>query len=98
MKIKEMIIPIFSLLCMLLFLWFGISNIQRTTATKEKEGIENAIYRSVMHCYATEGRYPENIAYLEEHYGVSYDKDKYIIRYEIFADNIIPQIWVVNID
>lgn len=50
-----------------------------------------------MHCYAIEGQYPESVAYLEENYGLRIDHDRYIVHYDIFADNIMPEITVFSL-
>jgi len=43
-------------------------------------------------CYASEGRYPQNVDYLVEHYGLVYDEERYSILYDAFASNIMPDI------
>ena len=45
-----------------------------------------------------EGRYPESLSYLEQHYGVSYDKDKFIVSYEITGSNRMPQVTVIALN
>jgi hypothetical protein len=44
-----------------------------------------------------EGYYPEDVSELEERYGLSYDKDKYYIGYEIYGTNIRPYVTIVNL-
>ena len=48
--------------------------------------------KAVVQCYAIEGEYPPNVEYLEEHYGLEYNREKYFIDYEIFASNVMPNI------
>ena len=48
-------------------------------------------------CYSIEGVYPQSIAYLTEHYGLRIDGEKYAVRYEVFADNIMPQVRVIEV-
>ena len=54
--------------------------------------LENAIKRAAVQCYAIEGFYPPGVAYLEEHYGIVIDKSKYIVEYNCYSENIIPNI------
>jgi hypothetical protein len=77
-----------------LFFW-GVRSISSTTAAEEKTSLENSIVRSVVHCYAVEGRYPESLSYLEDHYGITYNHDKFMVDYEVFASNLMPQITVI---
>ncbi|MEE3467619.1 MAG: hypothetical protein VZQ83_04195 [Eubacterium sp.] len=68
-----------------------------------KEGSENlkqlesSVRKAVMTCYATEGVYPPTIQYLEDHYGIQIDHNRYGVFYEIFGDNIMPQITVMEV-
>ena len=66
----------------------------------EEEGRiqENAIHKACVTCYAVEGTYPPNLKYLEKHYGVRVDREKYAVHYEIFASNIMPIITIVQRD
>jgi hypothetical protein len=47
-------------------------------------------------CYALEGQYPPDIAYLQEQYGLQIDMDRYMVHYEVFAENIMPDITVLE--
>ena len=39
--------------------------------------------------------YPESLSYLEEHYGITYDKENYVVDYEIIGSNILPDVTVI---
>lgn len=56
----------------------------------------DAVNRDIIHCYAIEGMYPPDTSYIEDHYGLSYDKDKFIIDYEFFGANIMPKVTVIT--
>ena len=59
---------------------------------------EHAIRRASVQCYAIEGRYPPSVEYLEEHYGIVVDSDKYAVFYDGFASNLMPDITVIPLD
>jgi hypothetical protein len=42
-----------------------------------------------------EGVYPPTIEYIEEYYGIQIDREQYAVFYDIFADNLMPDITVV---
>ena len=46
--------------------------------------------------HAAEGIYPPDLAYLEEHYGVQVDEDRYTVDYRAFASNLMPDITVLE--
>ena len=56
--------------------------------------LDQAIRRATIQCYAIEGRYPPSVEYLEEHYGLSIDREKYYVFYDGWASNIMPDITV----
>lgn len=70
-------------------------------ARAEAEGaktLRSAISRASVQCYAIEGRYPPSVDYLEEHYGVKVDRERYHIFYDGFASNIMPEITVIPVE
>ena len=52
------------------------------------------VRQAAISCYASEGRYPQELAYLMEHYGLVYDETRYSVWYDAFASNVIPDISV----
>ena len=60
----------------------------------------SAVYNSVMNgallCYSIEGEYPSDLEYLEKHYGVRINGDKYIVDYSYFGANIRPTVTVIE--
>ena len=61
-----------------------------------KRQLEDAIRRSAVACYAAEGIYPPDLAYLEEHYGIQIDESRYTVYYDIFGSNLMPDITVLE--
>ena len=81
----------------LFFLFFlGISGISEETSQKQTETLRLAVSRGIAHCYATEGHYPESLEYLIEYYGITYDTNKYFIDYQIFGENIYPDVTIIE--
>ncbi|MDR0570647.1 MAG: hypothetical protein LBG71_05460 [Clostridiales Family XIII bacterium] len=54
-----------------------------------------SLRRAAVQCYALEGTYPADFAYLKEHYGVRPDERKYVIYYDYVASNLMPDITVL---
>ena len=52
--------------------------------------------RAAVACYAAEGIYPPDISYLEEHYGIQIEKDRFAVYYDVFASNLMPDITVID--
>lgn len=98
---KKMPMILFSLVIFFLLLFFvavAFPNIISRTSAEKQEALEHALHRANIQCYAIEGRYAPNIAYLEEHYGIVIDHSKFKIFYDSWADNVMPEITVINLD
>lgn len=80
---------------MMVFL-FGISKLSRQTAEQQIETLERAISRSIAHCYATEGHYPESLEYLKDEYGITYDSEKFFVDYQAIGGNIFPEVTIIS--
>ena len=91
---RQLIIPLILFALLMAFFWWGINDIDAASQNEKLRGVERAITRAVVQCYALEMQYPSNIAYLREHYGLIVDEEKYIIHYDFFGGNIMPQIIV----
>lgn len=80
-------------LCILLTAVGNVENGQRTESAKQ---VEESIRRAVVSCYATEGRYPATLGYAEDYYGLQIDRERYEVFYEVFAENLMPEITVLT--
>lgn len=81
-----------------LFLFFlqGVNTVNETTLEKQQESLETAISRSISQCYAVEGIYPPSLEYLANHYGLVYDKDIFMIDYDYYGSNLLPDVTVLR--
>lgn len=79
-------------------LWFFLSlgGLSAGQADEGRQQLETALRRAAVACYAAEGIYPPTAAYLTEHYGIQIDEDRYAVFYEVFADNLMPEITVIE--
>lgn len=96
--LKTAVLSITALFAAILLLLASLSNISKTTSSEEMKSLTTAVNHAVMHCYAVEGRYPESLSYIEAHYGITYDTDKYYIDYRPIASNIKPDITIIYLE
>lgn len=80
----------------LVFFLAAVSNLQAGNEEEGKEQLEQAIRRCAVTCYAAEGIYPPNVNYMKEHYGIQIDEEQYLVIYDIFAENLMPDITVLE--
>lgn len=74
----------------------ALSQLEQDRHQEGKRQLEQALRRTAAACYATEGFYPPDVAYMRDHYGLRYDESEYVVRYEIFASNLMPDITVLD--
>ena len=80
----------------LLMMLYGFQSAAQNSEAERLRITEDNLRRAVVSCYALEGRYPPDIDYLQREYGLQINEEKYIVHYEIFAENIMPDITVLE--
>lgn len=92
--LRQLLIP---LLVVGVLLWFftALGHLGTGQAQEGRQQLETALRRAAVACYATEGVYPPTLEYLTDHYGIQIDRSHYSVFYEIFAENLMPQITVL---
>lgn len=70
-----------------------IGNNQQAESLKQ---LDQSIRKAMMTCYAAEGVYPPTIQYLKDNYGIQVDETKYVVFYEVFWENMMPDITVME--
>lgn len=73
--------------------------LKQVDAGRKAEGariLEESARRSAVACYAAEGVYPPDLEYLRAHYGLQIDEERYTVRYDVFAANMMPDITVLE--
>lgn len=97
MRIKNNLI-LFGAAVLLIVCCFGYSlrQLDERQQLAGRRQLEEAVRRSAVSCYATEGAYPPDLAYLQQHYGLRYNQERYTVYYQPIADNLLPDITVLE--
>lgn len=77
-----------------------LTSLTRLDEGQREEGraqLEEALRRAAVSCYADQGIYPPSLDYLLAHSGVQVDFDRYAVFYDVFAENLMPDITVVEL-
>ena len=83
-------------LVMLAAFSLAVNRLEDRRQAAGKQQLEDALRRTAVTCYALEGFYPPDIAYMQNHYGLQYDTEIYIVHYELTASNWMPEITVLE--
>lgn len=75
-----------------------VTSVSVLDGDRQKEGkrqLEEVLRRTAVACYASEGFYPPDLEYMQQYYGLRYDEEQYVVYYNIFASNLMPDITVL---
>lgn len=92
---RYLLMPVLMLMAMFIIL-VNVGKISERQQAENLKQMEDTIYKAVLNCYAIEGSYPATLDYVEQYYGLQIDHDRYDVFYEIFAQNVMPEITVIE--
>ncbi|WP_069999553.1 hypothetical protein [Cellulosilyticum sp. I15G10I2] len=92
--LKESMLAVIIFVIAASIIYIGILNTLECAREEQMHFLQKALKRSAIQCYAIEGMYPPDVKYLEDHYGLVIDHKRYIVHYEVFASNIMPDMTV----
>lgn len=81
--------------CIVLLILFSL-RVSNSARTQQAQLVRQAVLRAAVNCYATEGFYPPDLQYIIDHYGVQVDSSTFIVSYDAYADNLLPDIRVLE--
>lgn len=95
-RILSILLAPVGFLAAVLWLVTAVSDLASGQDGEALQQLEESLQRSAVACYAAEGVYPPDLAYLEEHYGVQIDEKRFVVYYDAFASNMMPDITVLE--
>ena len=78
--------------------WLLVSRVDTAQGDAQTRFVRDAVRNAALTCYAVEGAYPESLDYLRSNYGLAYDENRYRVAYDAFSDNLVPEIFVVEVE
>ena len=87
----RLVVVVGVLLCFLT----AVSNLDRGQSVEARRQLEESLRRAAVAYYAAEGVYPPTLEELIRYGGIRIH-DRYHVFYEIFADNLMPDITVLG--
>ena len=91
---RGLLVPIVSVIIVGGFVIYGVGNVSRSASQERLKAAEQSVARATVQCYAIEGRYPPDLDYLEENYGLILDREHYVYHYRLEGSNLMPEIQV----
>ena len=97
-----LLVPVIAAAALLCFAT-ALDSLDSGRAEEDLRQLEETLRRGCVACYAAEGVYrtavrvyPPSIDYLKDHYGLQVDEARYTVRYSAFAENLMPDITVLE--
>ena len=92
----KVLIPIAVFVLIAVIVVVGVNGLSSSADAERLKTMEQSVRRSVVQCYAIEGRYPFDLEYLEDNYGLILDRERFVYHYQMVGANILPQIVVFS--
>ena len=93
--VSSIVFPLLAAAILLCFL-IALGNLGSGQRDEGKAQLEAALRRAAVACYAAEGIYPPSLDYMIEYYGIQIDHSRYTVVYDAFAENLMPDITVLE--
>jgi hypothetical protein len=74
----------------------AVSRFSQRTENQERTLLDQALTRSIAHCYAIEGRYPESLDHLKTHYGLTYNTERFYVDYQPLGSDLWPDVTILE--
>ena len=92
--LRGLLLPVAAAAVLLCFAT-AVESLDSGRVEEDMRQLEETLRRGCVACYSSEGIYPPNLDYLKERYGVQVDETRYTVMYDVFADNLMPDITVL---
>ncbi len=70
--------------------------VSRDMGEQAAAALRQAVVDAAVQCYAVEGKYPESLDVLEQEYGVQINHARFIVTYDVYASNQLPDVTVLE--
>lgn len=95
-NVIKVIVMFFVLLAVVFCLYKAVAKMGNNQQAESLKQLDRSIRKATMTCYATEGVYPPTIQYLKDNYGIQVDESRFVVFYEVFGENMMPDITVME--
>lgn len=98
--LKENVFSILLFFAVMGIMLYGFNDAAQSSSEEQMRMTEDSLRRAVVSCYALEGRYPPNVDYLQQQYGLQIN-EKNILSIMKYLQKIscpISQYWRGNAD
>lgn len=93
--VRGLLLPLVVVVVLLCFT-SALGNLESGRKGEDIRQLQEVLQKGCVACYAAEGIYPPDLEYLKTHYGIQVDGEKYTVYYNRFAQNLMPEMTVLE--
>jgi len=93
--LRGLLLPVAAVAVLVCFT-VALNGLSEGRSQEDLHQLEETLRRSCVACYAAEGVYPPSLDYLKDHYGLQVDESRYTVHYSVIAENLMPDITVLE--
>ena len=93
----RLILPIAVFIGILLIFMNTVRGMEDGNVRQQKDALTNALNKSIVHCYATEGFYPPSLQFIKDHYQVTYNEEMFYVDYQPLGSNMLPDVTIISL-
>ncbi|MCL2168459.1 MAG: hypothetical protein FWB74_00370 [Defluviitaleaceae bacterium] len=75
----------------------GFGTARDEAAAEGMRLLQESLTRVAIHSYSVNGHFPESLDYIVTNYNIFIDRTRFVVFYEVFASNILPDIRVFEL-
>lgn len=91
-------LPVIFTLAIIAIVVVGLGGAEEASRAEGRIVLEDALVRAAVHSYAVNGYFPPSLEYIVENFGVYIDTSRFVVHYDVFASNLLPDIRVFEPD
>lgn len=99
-SLRRRVLTAAAVVLLVVLLLFGAGrlygHITRDLNEQAAAALRQTVIDAAVQCYSVEGKYPESLDVLEQEYGVQINHARFIVTYDVFASNQLPDVTVLE--
>lgn len=92
----RLILPILIFIIVVFLFVNQMGSMAENSREQQYEALSNALRKSIIHNYASEGYYPPSLEYIINKYQITFNSDLFHISYRPSGSNIMPDFTIIR--
>jgi len=94
----RLVLPLLVFVIVITFFVNQMGNMAESSRRQQYEALTNALRKSIIHNYASEGYYPPSLEYIISKYQITFNSNLFFVDYQPAGANIMPNFTVIPLE